>query len=253
MALYVEGVPWDSLPSMDRSWRFYAADGPDFSSDGLLQAHECKGVLPTLCPGCARSVGRVNSGRIPRRPYSRHGLHALKVRVKVRGLGAIDKRTSVARGLLAWRSELVVDLGGSDGVSAQKRALLDLACQTKLLLDSVDAWLLEQPTLINARRRAVLPVVLHRQQLADALARYLQALGLERRTPARPALVEYVANRYSRTAPVATASSARTPSGGLSAAGEGEDRGATARGRSSGVPSPSSGGTTRTWRGASGP
>src|SRR5262245_22555682 len=103
----------------------------------------------------------------PSRSYSRHGLHALKVRVKVRGVGAIDKRTVVARALLTWRSELVQDLGGPDGVSAQKRALLDLACQTKLLLDSVDAWLLEQPTLINARRRVMLPVVLQRQHLAD--------------------------------------------------------------------------------------
>jgi hypothetical protein len=159
--------------------------------------------------------------------------------VKVRGLGAIDKRTAVARGLLAWRSELIGDLGGADGVSAQKRALLDLACQTKLLLDSVDAWLLEQPTLINARRRAVLPVVLQRQQLADALARYLQVLGLERRTPSRPALVEYVANRYSRTPPVAPASSVRTPSGGPSPASEGEGMGATTRGRYSGAPAPS--------------
>jgi hypothetical protein len=176
-----------------------------------------------------------------RRPYSRHGLHALKVRVKVRGLGAIDKRTAVARGLLAWRSELIGDLGGADGVSAQKRALLDLACQTKLLLDSVDAWLLEQPTLINARRRAVLPVVLQRQQLADALARYLQALGLERRTPARPALVEYVAHRYPRPAPVVPARAASRRAHGPSATPEREDLGAPTQGRQPGPPSPETG------------
>jgi hypothetical protein len=35
--------------------------------------------------------------------------------------------------------------------------------------------------LINARKRALLPVVLQRQQLADALARHLTQLGLERR------------------------------------------------------------------------
>jgi hypothetical protein len=50
-----------------------------------------------------------------------------------------------------------------------------------LYLDSVDAWLLEQRSLVNARRRAVLPVVLQRQQLADALARYLSQLGTVRR------------------------------------------------------------------------
>lgn len=137
----------------------------------------------------------------PRRPYSRHGLHALKVRVKVRGLGAIDRRTAVARALWAWRKDLIEDLGGDAATSAQQRALLDLACQTKLLLDSVDAWLLEQPTLVNARRRTVLPVVLQRQQLADALARYLTTLGLERRARRVPVLSEYLAQRYDRRVP----------------------------------------------------
>jgi hypothetical protein len=60
-------------------------------------------------------------------------------------------------------------------------ALVDLAVTTKLLIDTIDGWILTQPTLINARKRALLPVVLQRQQLADALARYLNLLGLERR------------------------------------------------------------------------
>ena len=35
---------------------------------------------------------------------------------------------------------------------------------------------------MNARKKALLPVVIQRQQLADSLARYLIQLGLERRT-----------------------------------------------------------------------
>ena len=53
--------------------------------------------------------------------------------------------------------------------------------KTKLLVDSIDTWLLTRPTLINARKRPVLPAVLQRQQLADALARYMVQLGLARR------------------------------------------------------------------------
>lgn len=80
-------------------------------------------------------------------------------------------------------------------MSTQQQALVDLAVRTKLLLDSIDAWLLAQPRLINVRTRALLPVVRERTQLADALARYLSALGLERRaTPAVP-LHEYLAQR----------------------------------------------------------
>ena len=52
--------------------------------------------------------------------------------------------------------------------------------RSKIMLDSIDAWLLTQPTLINARKRTLLPVVLQRQTLADGLARYLSQLGPQR-------------------------------------------------------------------------
>jgi len=119
--------------------------------------------------------------RKPRRAYARTGLNALKARVKVRGLQAIDKRTSAARALLAWRSELMADLGGEDTISAQQRALVELAVRTRLYVDTLDVWIMAQPSLVNARKRVVHPVVLQRQQLADALARYMMHLGLERR------------------------------------------------------------------------
>jgi hypothetical protein len=41
----------------------------------------------------------------------RTGLNALKAQVKVRGLQAIDRRTSAARALLGWRKDLLDDLG----------------------------------------------------------------------------------------------------------------------------------------------
>ena len=89
------------------------------------------------------------------RPYQQHGLHALKRRLKVRGLAGIDGRSQAARALLAWRRELEADLGGSAAISAQQRAIIDLASTTKVLLDSTDRWLLEQESLINRKRRAL--------------------------------------------------------------------------------------------------
>ncbi len=74
--------------------------------------------------------------------------------------------------LRAWRADLVADLGGEEAVSTQERAIVDLAIKTYLLLESVDRWLLQQPSLVNKSRRQLFPVVLQRQQLADALARY---------------------------------------------------------------------------------
>jgi hypothetical protein len=110
-----------------------------------------------------------------------HGLNTLKRAVRELGGRTIDRRTSIGKALQRWRADLIADLGGSESVSAQQTAILHLAVKTKLLVDSIDTWLLTQPTLINGRKRAVLPVVLQRQQLADALARYMVQLGLARR------------------------------------------------------------------------
>jgi hypothetical protein len=49
------------------------------------------------------------------------------------------------------------------------------------MLDSIDVWILTQPTLINKRKRAILPVVIQRQGLADSYMKCLTTLGLERR------------------------------------------------------------------------
>jgi hypothetical protein len=114
-------------------------------------------------------------------------------RVKLRGLHAIDQRMAAARALLTWRKELVADLGGETALSTQQRALVETAVRTRLFLEHLDAWLLAQPSLVNARRRSVLPVFKERLQLADALGRQLAALGLERHQPKPADLAEYLA------------------------------------------------------------
>ena len=117
----------------------------------------------------------------------------------------------MGRALAEWREDLIADLGGPEAVSTQQAAVVDLAVKTKLMLDSIDAWLLTQPPLVDRRRRAVLPVVRERQQLADALARYMAQLGLERRPRPVPTLDQYLAQRYGmapRAHPAATGSRA---------------------------------------------
>jgi hypothetical protein len=128
------------------------------------------------------------SGKRSKRTYSRHGLTALRQRVKLRGLNAIDRRTAAAQELLRFRAELLSDLGGEDHASAAQKKLVELACRTALFLNHIDGWLAAQPSLV--RKRTVLPALRERQQLADSLARYLSLLGLERR--AKPALGGYL-------------------------------------------------------------
>jgi hypothetical protein len=108
-----------------------------------------------------------------------HGLTVLKHAVNGLGNRLVDKRTVTGKALAKWRAELIQDLGGD--VSTQQFAIIDLAVKSKLLLDSIDAWLLVQPSLINARKRALLPAVRERQTLADGLAKYMSMLGLHRR------------------------------------------------------------------------
>ena len=112
---------------------------------------------------------------------TKHGLTTLKWAVKALGGRVIDRRTTIGRALSQWRSDLIRDLGGEATVSTQQLALVHLAVKSKLLMDSVDARLLTQKSLINGRKKALLPVVRERTQLADSLARYLGQLGLERK------------------------------------------------------------------------
>jgi hypothetical protein len=111
----------------------------------------------------------------------KHGLNTLKKAFSQLGSRALDGRSQASVAIRRWRAELIADVGGDDAVSTQQLAIIDLAGKQKLLLDSIDTWLLSQPSLINARKRSVIPVVLQRQALADGLAKYLSQLGLQRR------------------------------------------------------------------------
>lgn len=127
-------------------------------------------------------TGHENHAGAPKgnKNHLRHGLNPLKKALYTLGNRALDKRTVAGRALVEWREDLIRDLGGD--VSTQQDAIISLAIKTKLLLDSIDVWLLQQPTLIIKRKKSVIPAVQQRHVLADALARYMGQLGLARRT-----------------------------------------------------------------------
>ena len=45
---------------------------------------------------------------------------------------------------------------------------MELATRTRLYVDSLDAWLMAQPSLVNSRKKAVLPVLRERLALQDS-------------------------------------------------------------------------------------
>lgn len=57
-----------------------------------------------------------------RRSYTRRGLNALMTRISLKGLTAIDRRTTAARAVLDFRREVLDDLRGEPAVSAAELA-----------------------------------------------------------------------------------------------------------------------------------
>jgi hypothetical protein len=131
---------------------------------------------------------------------------ALKHAVQTLGSRALPSRsTALGRALHEWRAALVTDLGGDTAVSTQQLALVDLAVRTKLLVDSVDAYVLSMPSPVNRQRRCLHPVVRERQSLVNQLQSILRDLGLERRAQPVESLHDFLAHRAASTDAAANA------------------------------------------------
>jgi hypothetical protein len=113
-------------------------------------------------------------------PRTRLGLRALQQKIEAKGLAALDGRYAGARALQGWRSELIEALGGEEQLSPQQITLIEQVTRLKLFLDHVDSWLMTQPSLINKRKKAILPAMQQRLQLAGELRATLSLIGLKR-------------------------------------------------------------------------
>ena len=108
----------------------------------------------------------------------------------LRGLAAVNRQTKAAREIMKWRDELMDDLGGEAGLSAGQRTRVETLVRTKLLLEHLDAQLLEHGTLFGKKghlRATVKSVLSERNRMADSVERGLAALG-QRGKAAGPAL-----------------------------------------------------------------
>jgi hypothetical protein len=76
-------------------------------------------------------------------------------------------------------------------LSPQKRLLVDDAARTAALLKHVDAYLFGRDSVVDARRRALIPATKERLALADHLRGVLKDLGLDR-VPARVPTLESI-------------------------------------------------------------
>jgi hypothetical protein len=104
------------------------------------------------------------------------------------------RRTHQSKARGDWHTELIADLGGLESLCSQERALVDLAVRTKLFVERLDAWLLQELVRTDVGMRSLLPVFRERTELANALARYLIPLGLKRRSEPATCLADYLAS-----------------------------------------------------------
>ena len=125
----------------------------------------------------------------------KHGLYAAKSALSEWGQCAIDGRSALGRALTGWKADVVRDLGGLDNLSAQQLSLLDVLTRTKVMLDGVDNFILSQRSLVNRRKKALLPIVRERAALVDSFAKHLQALGLQKRQLPEVDLKTYLAEK----------------------------------------------------------
>jgi len=112
----------------------------------------------------------------PPRDYRKHGLTRL-LRNRMRQL---DGRSALSQSIAKYRAELLSSLGGSENLSAMELTILETCSRDWILLQSIDAYIL-QTGAFNKKRRQAYPLTVQRMQIADSLTRRLQALGLQRR------------------------------------------------------------------------
>jgi hypothetical protein len=79
-----------------------------------------------------------------------HGLIAYRRSLARLGTTKLDQRTTVAIGVKRLMAEVVRDPGGYP--SAQQLAVLEVAARTKIMRDTVDGWLLRQPSPLVVKR-----------------------------------------------------------------------------------------------------
>jgi hypothetical protein len=82
------------------------------------------------------------------REHNVHGLNTLRKAVNElakRGQSPIDEATETGQALAQWRGQLIQDLGGEEALSTQQRYIVELVTRLRLMLDSIDAWLLDHP------------------------------------------------------------------------------------------------------------
>ncbi len=130
----------------------------------------------------------------PKRPPGRprqHGLSILRKALRELGnRGLYNKNSAIGKYLAERKESIIKDLGGPKNVSVTQEIVIDRCMEAELILRSIMAWAMEQPSLINKTKRTCVPVVKEWFDETDRQVRWLQALGLEKKVNGDGALAD---------------------------------------------------------------
>jgi hypothetical protein len=113
----------------------------------------------------------------------KHGAHKLKLQLENLGTAGISKNTALGKELARRRQALQADAGGED-LTQLKLDLIEKYQRTELLIETIDVWLFQQPSLINKKNKTLHPVINERNRLVELSVRLAETIGIERRQKA---------------------------------------------------------------------
>jgi hypothetical protein len=132
---------------------------------------------------------------MPRR--TKHGLHAMRRTLTTLTTSRLDGRSKVAVAARMFKQDVSADLGGN--LSRAQEVILEDAAQTWVIRSALDDYIMRQGSLVT-KKRALLPVVRERMQVAEHLAKQLERLGLERRPQPIETLEQYAVRKAAEKA-----------------------------------------------------
>ena len=163
------------------------SDSIEAPATEVLPPRADRGAPPATVSNRTRGAQRGNTNA------RSHGLFSLQRRLRNAGLRKNDGRSALERIKADWKGEIRIARGGE--LSPQHETILEAAANTWLLLSSIDDWLLDQKSLVNRKRRELIPVIQQRSALVRTLRELLNDIGLTRVAKDVETLGEYLASR----------------------------------------------------------
>jgi hypothetical protein len=130
---------------------------------------------------------RRSGGQLGNQSARKHGVYC-------RDAGRIDLRKREDRAIFETIRAIEAELGGSD-LTAQRRVILDGLGRKLRDVLKIESYLATLSSIVNKKRRSLIPIVLEKHRILESIRRDLETLGLDRAEP-RAISIEDITRDY---------------------------------------------------------